>query len=265
MQKLEDRMSSFFIKLLAILRHITYTLWVFIIYDTWSKELISIIENYAGYGQDLVFIISAFLIAVVFSLSIHEYAHAKVAFNNGDDTAKLMGRLSINPLRHFDMLGGICLLLFGFGWAKPVPVNPIKFKEYRKGIFLVSIAGVLTNFIISFFSVGFCCLFYYFISICEIEFLYYICFFLYFLFSFLATINLSLCLFNLLPIYPLDGFNIINSFSKGGNKFIDFMLKYGNIILIALFLTTLLGRIIGFAVNGILTPVYSFWQTIFGV
>jgi Zn-dependent protease len=73
----------------------------------------------------------------------------------GDDTPRLSGRLTLNPAKHLDLLGTVCLLLFGFGWAKPVPVNINNFKEKKKGLFLVSIAGVTTNLIIAFFAIAF--------------------------------------------------------------------------------------------------------------
>ena len=85
-----------------------------------------------GFTNETIFYIVAFLLAIMFSISIHEFAHAFVAQKNGDDTAKRMGRLSLNPLAHLDLFGAIAFLLFGFGWAKPVPINPLKFKSYRK-------------------------------------------------------------------------------------------------------------------------------------
>ena len=86
--------------------------------------------------------------------------------------------------------------------------------------------------------------------------------FLYYLFSFTATINFSLCIFNLLPIHPLDGFNIVNSLTKGGNKFIEFMFKYGNIILIIIFLTGVFEIGMGYAVDFILQPIIEFWRKV---
>lgn len=90
--------------------------------------------------------------AVLIALSLHELAHGYVALRCGDDTAEMMGRLSFNPLRHLDPFGTICLLLFGFGWAKPVPVNPRKFTHFRRDDFLVSIAGIVVNFCLFLFA-----------------------------------------------------------------------------------------------------------------
>lgn len=85
---------------------------------------------------------------ILFALTIHEYAHALVAYKLGDDTASLQGRLTLNPLVHLDILGTILIFIVGFGWAKPVPVNPLNFKDPRKDMLKVAIAGPLTNLII---------------------------------------------------------------------------------------------------------------------
>ena len=91
-------------------------------------------------------------IAILVILPFHEFAHAFVAVKCGDNTPKNYGRYTLNPLAHFDRVGLICFLFAGFGWAKPVPINPNNFKKYKKGCFLVSIAGVVFNYILSFFA-----------------------------------------------------------------------------------------------------------------
>ncbi len=85
------------------------------------------------------------VVAVLMSLILHECAHGYVALQCGDPTAKMLGRLSLNPLRHLDPIGTVCMFLLGFGWAKPVPVNPRNFRSFRRDDFLVSIAGIVTN------------------------------------------------------------------------------------------------------------------------
>ena len=84
---------------------------------------------------------------IFFALTIHEYCHALVAFKLGDDTASLQGRLTLNPLMHLDPIGTIMMFVAGFGWAKPVPVNPLNFKDPKKGMLLVAIAGAISNLI----------------------------------------------------------------------------------------------------------------------
>ena len=104
---------------------------------------------YFAKSHYLFYILAQFL-AVAVVLSFHEFAHAYAAYKNGDPTAKFAGRLTLNPAKHFDPIGVITFALAGFGWAKPVPVNPNNFKDYRKGCFWTSIAGVLMNYAMAF-------------------------------------------------------------------------------------------------------------------
>ncbi len=229
--------------------------------------MIDIFLKYKGDTTSLLIFSGAFIIAILIAMCFHEYAHAKVAYLCGDDTAYLAGRMKLNPLAHVNWLGALCFLLVGFGWANPVPITPRKFKEYRKGIFLTGIAGVTANFIICFFSCGLSILFLklYANTLEQVTFWTYVLYFLYVTFSLTTTVNLSLCLFNLLPFYPLDGFNVMQSLTKGTNKFVIFMKNYGNIILIALLLTTFFETGLGYAVNFILEPITAFWAKVIGV
>lgn len=187
--------------------------------------MISLLRNFTG--TDLIIAGIAMLLTLIISLSMHELAHAFVAYKNGDDTAKLMGRLTLNPIAHLDPMGLLFCIIFGFGWAKPVPVNPLKFKKYRSGMAWVSVAGVITNYILAFFSylgyvlcVRFVVNYNYFFIFLEL--------FFYLMFS----LNIMLFVFNLLPLYPLDGFNLVNSFTRENNKFINFAKEKGPITLL---------------------------------
>lgn len=186
------------------------------------------------YVNVIVFLLLA--VALLFSIVLHEVAHGLVAYWNGDNTAKVNGRLSLNPLRHFDPIGAVMILLVGFGYARPVPVNPYKFRNYRRGCILVSIAGVTTNIIIAFFSSGLYVLFnalaakHGSIGLELLELFFY----------YLSRFNVILCFFNLLPLFPLDGFNLIKALCKRENGFIRFMQSYGQYILIALILVSLM-------------------------
>ena len=175
------------------------------------------------------------LVAVTISLVLHEVSHGLVAKWNGDYTAKYEGRLTLNPLKHFDLVGFIMMMLIGFGYAKPVPVNPYNFKHRTRGQVLVSIAGVVTNLILAFLAALLYCLMYFaFVqavgngaSAAGIN----TCMYLANFFELLGSINLALVFFNILPFYPLDGFRLIEALAKRGNKFCAFMRTNGQYIL----------------------------------
>ncbi len=138
--------------------------------------------------------------ALLLAITIHEYAHGRVAYQFGDATAKWQGRLSLNPLRHLDPIGTIALLIFGFGWAKPVPINPYNFRDYRTGMLWVSLAGPLANL-----SLAFAALFLLYIPLSlGLIWTPYLRFM-----ETLVLFNILLGIFNLIPVPPLDGSKIL--------------------------------------------------------
>jgi Zn-dependent protease len=141
----------------------------------------------------LIFAVPSILIAS----TVHEYFHAWTAVKLGDPTPKAEGRLTLNPLAHIDPIGAIMMVIFRFGWSKPVPVNYWNFEKRRQGMALTALAGPVSNLILAAFS-G---LLYQLLGSYSL-----IAFFLYVF----ATINISLAVFNVLPIPPLDGHKIIN-------------------------------------------------------
>ena len=144
--------------------------------------------------------------AVIFiTLPIHEWAHGFAATRLGDPTPRWQGRLSLNPLAHLDPMGSLCILLFGFGWAKPVSVNPRYFKNIKTGMAITALAGPLSNLIMGFIAVLLGNVMILLTLITDIEIFYYIAIF----FVFVAKINISLAVFNLIPIPPLDGSRIL--------------------------------------------------------
>ena len=181
----------------------------------WNAELLIFII----YLQNL-----ALLLIFAFSLSIHEYSHACAAFILGDSTAKDQGRLTLNPLKHIDLLGTLIFpLLIGFGWAKPVPVAENNLLNKRRSLYIVALAGPLSNIIISI-------LFSIFFHITDNQLLGII-------FQQIAAINVILAIFNLFPIPPLDGSNIIYSFlsDKKAFQYNIFIRRYGLLSIILIY------------------------------
>ncbi len=216
----------------------------------------------------LLYYISIFL-ALIIVLPFHEFAHAFVAYKCGDNTAKNLGRLTINPLAHFDVIGLIFFAVAGFGWAKPVPVNPNNFRKYKRDSFLVSIAGVITNYILAFIAYPLFVLslsiptFGYFTQVLS-EVLYLI-----------FHLGLVFFVFNLLPIYPLDGFRAIDAFSKRRSKVYYFLRNKGIFVLYFLFILSviaeatgvwqidILGNFISLISGYLGYPITLFWGLIF--
>lgn len=158
-----------------------------------------------------IFLLSA--PTVLIALTIHELSHGLVAYWLGDPTAKSLGRLTLNPLKHLDIVGAICMLFFRFGWAKPVPVNPNYFKKPKLGMALTAVAGPVSNLLLGFLGAFFYILSYkvYLTSGAEgfWETVLYVWVMLNYYFVWL---NISLALFNLIPIPPLDGSKVALSF-----------------------------------------------------
>ena len=170
------------------------------------------------------FDISQWIIKVpvlLFAITIHEYAHGRAALWLGDPTAKNMGRLTLNPLPHIDPFGAICLFLFHFGWAKPVPVDPRYFKNIRKGTIFMALCGPLANFCVA-LTAGLFLRFLVFPSEVYLTAL-----------MWLLIMNIGLGLFNLLPIPPLDGSHILeNLLSPGAAQQYRKFGRYGPIVIL---------------------------------
>ncbi len=205
---------------------------------------------------DSITSVLATLLAVLLAITFHETAHGFVAYQLGDPTAKNEGRLTLNPLAHLDPVGAFLMFVAGFGWAKPVPVNPFYFRGDRtKGMMLVSIAGPLTNLALSFLA--------YFIYVAGSGF--YSVPFLSIFLSSMVTLNIYLAIFNLIPIPPLDGSKILAGFLPKATayQYLNTMEKYGFLILMVLILFNVTDKFLVPIANVVLHVFSSILMLIF--
>ncbi|MDP7056876.1 MAG: site-2 protease family protein [Nitrospinaceae bacterium] len=177
---------------------------------------------------------------VLFSLTVHEYSHGRIAFLLGDNTAKSLGRLSFNPLKHLDPIGTLFFYFMGFGWAKPVPVDPRNFEHPRRDMMYVAIAGPLSNV-----TLAVICSFFIRFIVPDINGI------LFTLLCFGVYINVALAIFNLLPVFPLDGSSVIKGLVPGDIAArLSGLDRFGAILLMGVILldhfahTGILGRVL---------------------
>lgn len=183
---------------------------------------------------DLLLMFVSYAVVILVALPVHEMAHGFMADRLGDRTARACGRLTMNPLAHLDIFGTLMIVLFGVGYARPVPVNPYNFRNPKAGMALTALAGPLSNFLMATFAVGIFRVLVLFVenmAILRIAGL--------FLVAFFAGVNLSLAVFNLLPIPPLDGFRIISLILP--DKWVDFVNRYQTYITFAVLLVVFSG------------------------
>lgn len=182
--------------------------------------------------MDVVMRILAVLTIIFLILPLHEFAHGWVAYKLGDPTAKLMGRLTLNPLVHFDALGAFWMLLFDFGWARPVPVNASNFKNPRRDMAITAAAGPILNVLAAIAGgllSNFFALFHFGVTSVWINMF----------FSCYIMLNIGIAVFNLIPLAPLDGFRIAEAFMS--EKALSWYYRHYNVIVISAFFLLLLG------------------------
>ena len=236
----------------------------------------SLLESPMEYLTQLVLRLPAVLIAIC----MHESAHGWVANRCGDPTARLMGRITLNPVKHFDPAGMLCLVFFGVGWAKPVPINPLHFRNYRKDDLKVSLAGVTMNLILAliFLIPAYAVFIRAFSPFREIYYLPdgdlawlqnalvdyrpisemwgTIPARFYEILANVVVVNLSLAIFNLIPLPPLDGYHVLNDLVLKRPLFASPRAAMaGQGILILLMVTDILPWFLGWALSGVLSGV----------
>ena len=184
------------------------------------------------FDNPLIFIL--IIISLIFALCVHEFSHGYIAYIYGDETAYRMGRLTLNPLAHLDPIGSMMILFVGVGYAKPVPVNPNNLRNPRKDMIKVAAAGPASNFILSFIGVFIFTLFSK-LGLLQDSFPLF--------FSYFIIINTYLGLFNLIPIYPLDGGQIFgNVIAKYNPNIFRQLNEYGPKIFIAIIALSILSQ-----------------------
>lgn len=199
---------------------------------------------------DLIYLVPAALLAI----SGHEFAHGYVSWKLGDPTPKQDGRLSWNPLDHLDPMGTLCLILFRFGWAKPVRINSYYYKDRKKGVLLVSLAGPAANFLMAFaglFGIG---LIYKFTGGYVENVLGYF----YTLLNYFVVLNVGLGVFNLIPVPPLDGSKAFGILAHNDENYMErHVNRNGYIVLALLAVTGLLSIPMRLAQNAVVGFLYA--------
>ena len=196
----------------------------------------------------LLIMVISYLVIVMVTMPVHEFAHAFVATKLGDPTAKWNGRLTLNPAAHLDWIGTAMLVLFGFGYAKPVPVNPSYFKNPKAGMALTALAGPVANLLVALVAASVCRIT---LSIAEaLPSTVGVMYWLWQVFTIIALVNISLAVFNLLPIPPLDGFRIITPLLP--DRWVYFVNRnqiYVTGLVMLLIVTNVLDRPLGYLIS----------------
>jgi len=251
---------------LNVCRPFYLTIIPFRVYNIWegSEVMFSSILGLVNSPLTILAVLVAFISSLFLTMSFHEFAHAHAAVKEGDLTPKILKRYTLAPFAHIDTAGLLLLLFFNIGFAKPVPVDSRNFKRGKRSELRVALAGVSVNVLIGIIATFLYVLLeniwpalfsdYGFISLLYTLF-----------FEYMISLNFMFAFFNILPIYPLDGFRIVEAFSKTKNGYIRFMRSFSFWIILLLLFTGILELYIGFFAGGLSGLIRDAFNALFSI